>query len=956
MTAILGISAFYHDSAAALVVDGKLVAAAQEERFSRIKHDEAFPARAIEWCLGEAGLGAADLDYVGFYDKPYLKFERILESHLASAPRSFGAFVKAMPIWLKQKLWLSREIDRGLGHAHGKKIIYIEHHESHAASAFFPSPFEDAAILTFDGVGEWSTSTWGVGRGNRIELSHALEFPHSLGLLYTAFTTYAGFRANADEYKLMGLAPYGKPVFYDQILEKLIDLRADGSFRIDPTYFDFVGGLRMTSEKFHALFGGPPRAVEAAIEQIHMDLAASIQKVVEEIVLRAARFVHGETGMKNLCLSGGVALNCVVNGRLQREGPFDRLWIQPAAGDAGGALGVALFVWHQLLDETRRVNAHDDARGSLLGSKYADDTIRRFLDECGATYRLYTDDAELTRHVAERLATGDVVGWFQGRMEFGPRALGSRSILADPRRREMQATINQKVKFREGFRPFAPAVLEEHAEEYFALARSRGASDASVESPYMLIVCPVRDEQLLPLSAADAARQGLDRLNVGRSKLPAVTHVDGSARVQTVDLDRHGLYRRLLEEFHRQTGCPVLVNTSFNLSWEPIVESPQQAYHTFMSSDLDTLCLGHFVLRKCEQPASIRSGESRTEQLLANVSKSPCCGAELGFEGDGRLVCSACSVSFPIEEGIARLYWPHEAVGGESDVTEDVKAFYEETPFPNYDEHDSVRSLIDKSRAGGYAHLLDVAIPHNSSVLEVGCGTGQLSNFLGVGCRRVVGTDLCLNSLRLAEAFREKHGLDRVQFVQMNLFRPAFAGERFDVILCNGVLHHTSDPRGGFHGLVPLLKPGGTIVIGLYNRWGRSMTDLRRQVFRVTGGRARWIDPYLRGERIHPDKERAWFADQYRHPHESKHTIDEVLEWFDDAGLDLVRGVPALKLGSPPLRAESLFQPEPAGTRFDHLVSQLATIRTGSREGGFFLMIGRKPTGDREGTGGTGLH
>ncbi len=942
MTTILGVSAFYHDSAAALMVDGEVVAAAQEERFSRIKHDEAFPANAVAWCLSQADLDPADLDYVGFYEKPYLKFERILESHIACAPRSFATFKRAMPVWLRQKLWTSRELNRHLDNAYTKKIIYAEHHESHAAGAFFPSPFEEAAILTFDGVGEWSTATWGIGRGNRIELSQTLQFPHSLGLLYTAFTTYAGFRANADEYKLMGLAPFGEPHYYELIVEKLVDLKPDGSFRIDMSYFDYVGGLRMTSDKFHASFGGPPRLPESPIEQRHMDIAASIQKLAEEIVLRAARHVATQTGLRQLCLSGGVALNCVANGRLQREGPFDQIWIQPAAGDAGSALGVASFIWHQLLDKPRHVKPSDSARGSLLGPIYSDEEIRRVLDERGAKYSHVADDEELTSRVAQRLAAGDVVGWFQGRMEFGPRALGSRSILGDPRRPEMQAVINQKVKFREGFRPFAPAVLQEHAHEYFALNSNE---QSSLDRPYMLVVYPVREEQMRTLSVEDSMRQGMDRLDVNRSRIPAVTHVDGSARVQTVDLERHGLYRRLLEDFHRQTGCPMLVNTSFNLSWEPIVEDPAQAYATFMSSDIDALCLGHFILHKSDQRASIQVGESRTRQILGEVVACPSCRNDLhSDEGDG-FVCPSCANRFRVEEGIARLYWPHESVGDGADVTDEVKAFYEETPFPNYDEHDSVRSLIDKSRSGGYAALLDRAIPHNSTVLEVGCGTGQLSNFLGVACRRVVGTDLCLNSLRLGESFRRRFELDRVQFVQMNLFRPALGLERFDVILCNGVLHHTSDPRAGFRGLVPLLKPGGVIVIGLYNRYGRLMTDLRRQVFRMIGGRARWIDPYLRSENLAPEKQRAWFADQYQHPHESEHTIDEVIDWFDDANVDLVRGVPALTLGAPPLMAETLFEAEPKGTRFDHLLSQLATLRSGNREGGFFLTIGRKPGG-----------
>jgi carbamoyltransferase len=937
VTAILGISAFYHDSAAALVVDGEVVAAVQEERHTRKKHDEGFPVRAIAACLEQGGLTPDRLDYVGFYDKPYLKFERLLESYLAYAPRGFRSFAKAMPVWLKQKLWLPREMRRGLEGRYRGAFVFTEHHESHAAGAFFPSPFEEAAILTMDGVGEWATASWGTGRGNRIRLSHELRFPHSLGLLYTAFTYYTGFKVNSDEYKMMGLAPYGDPVYADLILDKLVDLKPDGSFRLDMACFDYAAGLTMTNPRFHALFGGPPREPESAITQRDMDIAASIQQVTEEIVLRSGRHVHAQTGMKNLCLSGGVALNCVANGRLQREGPFEKLWIQPAAGDAGSALGVALFIWHQLLDRPRLARTTDSQRGSLLGRAYTDDEIEAFLTTTNAHWTRLDDDDALTEEVADRLVEGKVVGWYQGRMEFGPRALGSRSILGDPRRPDMQSTINRKVKFREGFRPFAPAVLREHVSEWF-----EAGSDA--DSPYMLVVCPVREDRRRPLSEAEAQTRGIDKLKVERSEIPAVTHVDFSARIQTVDAERHGLYRRLIEAFHRRTGCPVVINTSFNLGWEPIVNTPEEAYATFMSSDIDVLCMGHFLLDKSKQRSWVAAGETaRPQALLGDLLASPCCGGAMRTDPGG-FACGACGHPFPVEDGIARLYWPHEAIDEAGDVTESVKAFYEETPFPNYQDHESVRSLIEKSRRGGYGHALHRAIPFNSDVLEVGCGTGQLTNFLGVACRRVVGSDLCLNSLRLGEKFRHEHGLDRIGFVQMNLFRPAFRPESFDVVLCNGVLHHTSDPFGGFQALVPLLRPGGTIVIGLYNRWGRLMTDLRRLVFRATGGRGRWLDPYLRTGRLSRDKERAWFADQYRHPHESKHTLGEVLGWFDRTDLRFVRGVPSLTPGGGPT-GDDLFSPESPGSRFDRLVVQAAQIWRGSREGGFFLMIGRKPEG-----------
>jgi len=594
MTAILGISAYYHDSAAALVVDGTIVAAAQEERFTRKKHDHEFPTHAIAYCLAEAGLEPSQLDYVGFYDKPFLKFERLLETYLAYAPKGFPSFLKAMPLWIRQKLYLPREMHRGLNRSYTKRFVFTEHHESHAASAFFPSPFREAAILTLDGVGEWATASWGVGRDNRIDLSHELRFPHSLGLLYSAFTYFTGFRVNSGEYKLMGLAPYGEPIYVDRIREHLLDLKPDGSFRLNMKYFQYCEGLRMTSPAFDELFEGPPRRPESPLTRREMDLAASIQVVTEEIMLRTARHVHRETGMRNLCLAGGVALNCVGNGRILREGPFDDIWIQPAAGDAGGALGVALFIWHQLLDQPRTCQRPDAQHGSLLGPRFSNDEIRRFLDSVDAVYQVYDTDDALCAAVADLLADEKVVGWFQGRMEFGPRALGSRSIIGDARSRHMQATMNLKIKFRESFRPFAPSVLQERVDEYFDMR-------ADQESPYMLLVAPVQDGQRTSLDSQHAAA-GLDKLKLIRSSVPAVTHVDYSARVQTVDRERHGRYHALLEAFERKTGCPVIINTSFNVRGEPIVCQPADAYRCFMATNMDALVLERVVLLKDAQP------------------------------------------------------------------------------------------------------------------------------------------------------------------------------------------------------------------------------------------------------------------------------------------------------------------------------------------------------------------
>ena len=594
MAAILGISAFYHDSAAALVVDGDIVAAAQEERFTRRKHDHAFPIHAIRYCLDEAGIEPEKLDYVGFYDKPFLKLERLLETYLAYAPRGFRSFLQFVPLWTKQKLHLPRTIAKGLGGRYERQIVFAEHHESHAASAFFPSPFDEAAILTMDGVGEWATTTFGAGRGNRIELTHEIRFPHSIGLLYSAFTYFTGFKVNSGEYKLMGLAPYGEPKYVDRIRDHLIDLKPDGSFRMDMSYFEYCQGLRMTSRRFDALFDGPPRRPEAPITEREMDIAASIQAVTEEAMLRAARHVHAETGLRKLCLAGGVALNCVGNGRVLREGPFDDVWIQPAAGDAGGALGVALFIWHQLLDNPREVRTPDAQHASLLGPRATDNGVRDFLARTGAVYREYPDDASLCDAVADLLAREQVVGWFQGRMEFGPRALGSRSILGDARSRAMQSVMNRKIKFRESFRPFAPSVLRERVDDYFEMRPEE-------DSPYMLLVAPVRDSHRMPVDGRTNGLRGLDKLKVARSDVPAITHVDYSARVQTVDAGRHGRYAALLRAFEAKTGCPVLINTSFNVRGEPIVCTPEHAYRCFLATNMDVLVLERFVIRKAAQ-------------------------------------------------------------------------------------------------------------------------------------------------------------------------------------------------------------------------------------------------------------------------------------------------------------------------------------------------------------------
>jgi carbamoyltransferase len=609
-TFVLGISAYYHDSAACLLADGEILAAAQEERFTRKKHDAGFPSHAVAFCLEQAGIRAADLDFVAFYDKPILKFHRLLETYLAYAPAGIRSFKNALPIWVGSKLHMRRELTKNLGSRPKNRYVFPEHHESHAASAFFPSPFEDAAIVTMDGVGEWATTSVGVGEGNRIRLTHEIRFPHSLGLLYSAFTYYCGFKVNSGEYKLMGLAPYGTPRFAKVIREKLIDLKDDGSFRMDMSYFNYCQGLTMTSRRFDTLFEGPPRKAESPVTQREMDIAASIQEVTEDIMLRCARHVHARTGLKRLCLAGGVALNCVGNGRILREGPFDDVWIQPAAGDAGGALGVALFIWYQLLGHPREVSAPDAQFGSLLGPRYQDSDIRAYLDSAGAVYTEFESDEALCGAVADLIASERVVGWFQDRMEFGPRALGARSIIGDARSRAMQSTMNLKIKFRESFRPFAPAILKERVGEFFQMRQDE-------DSPYMLLVAPVQESQRVAENGASAGLTGIEKLKLERSTIPAVTHVDYSVRVQTVDPQRHGRYYQLIKSFESKTGCPVIINTSFNVRGEPIVCTPAQAYRCFMATNMDVLVLERCVLLKDKQPESRLIGR---EEYLAQFA------------------------------------------------------------------------------------------------------------------------------------------------------------------------------------------------------------------------------------------------------------------------------------------------------------------------------------------------
>jgi carbamoyltransferase len=600
-TTILGISAFYHDSAAALIRDGQIIAAAQEERFSRKKHDFRFPVNAIRFCLDYGRLDIIDLDYIVFYDKPFLKFERLLETYLAYSPWGLRSFVTAMPIWIKEKLFLKDLIKEELKKLFKEKLpkkfnfnnlLFTEHHESHAASAFYPSPFKSAAILTIDGVGEWATASYGVGEDNNITLLAELHFPHSLGLLYSAFTYYTGFKVNSAEYKVMGLAPYGEPKYVDIIFDKLVDLKEDGSFRLNMDYFNYCVGFTMTNRKFNKLFGGPPREPEAKLTQKEMDLARSIQVVTEEIMLRMARHIYRETAEENICLAGGVALNCVGNGRILKESPFKNIWIQPASGDAGGAVGAALDVWYRYLGNKREPQKTDSMQTALLGPEFDDRYIEEYLKRENISFHKFDNIEELLERISELIAEEKVIGWFQGRMEFGPRALGSRSIIADARSKKMQSILNLKIKFRESFRPFAPTVLEEKVSDYFELDKA---------NPYMLLVAPVKRQRCIPMSQRQKSLPIKDRVNIPRSDIPAITHLDYSARIQTVNKQQNNLFYRLLKRFEEKTGCGVIVNTSFNVRGEPIVCTPEEAFRCFMRTQMDYLVMGSFLLDKSRQ-------------------------------------------------------------------------------------------------------------------------------------------------------------------------------------------------------------------------------------------------------------------------------------------------------------------------------------------------------------------
>jgi carbamoyltransferase len=941
---ILGISAFYHDSAAALLINGEIAAAAHEERFTRKKHDSSFPINAVRYVLQEAGVDYKDLTAVAFYDKPFLKFERLLETYHGFSPRGLVSFQSAIPVWIKEKLFMKRLLKEQLGTLGDGKvpIYYPEHHLSHAASAFYPSPFEEAAIVTIDGVGEWATTTIGYGQGNKITLLKELHFPHSIGLLYSAFTYYTGFVVNSGEYKLMGLAPYGNPEsprlkdFVWKIKTDLVDIREDGSILLNMDYFSYATGLRMVFEdKWEQLFGVPRRRAESDISQVYMDMALAIQQVTEEIVMRLCQTAARLTKSKYLVLAGGVALNCVANGKLLRSGMFEDIWIQPAAGDAGGALGAAYAVWYIREGNRRILNCHPDAmHGAYLGPSFSDREIERILGSYGAVSSYYDSFDELAKLVATRLAEGKVIGWFQGRMEYGPRALGNRSILGDSRNPEMQKKLNLKIKYREGFRPFAPSVLEEDIQTYFELDRP---------SPYMLLVAPVRAEKRIPAPNGYYEKGLYERLYFLRSDIPSITHIDYSARIQSVSKDVNPRYWQLIREFKTLTGYGLIVNTSFNLSTEPIVCTPQEAYHTFMQSEMDLLVLENFVLQKDEQPVGFRAwtDEGASEPDPDSPYADPRTGDPLIVTATGALN-PATGTRYEVEDGVPRLFLPTEdkELDG-ANVTDIVRKFYEKTPFPNYDNVDSVRALLQKAGRGLFARLLNEQIPFDARVGDIGCGTGQLTNFLAIAHRSVLGTDMCGNSLALAHQFAIKHGIDRAAFAQMNLFRPGLRDGFFDFVISNGVLHHTNDPRRAFARISRLAKPGGYVLVGLYHAYSRQLHYARRALFRLTGITSRVLDPHF-GRVEAEGKREAWFQDQYCHPHESCHTLDEVFSWLEENNLEFVNAIPK-PAGGPQLTPdERIFEPKDRGTVVSRVWSQLCSLSSGYREGGFFIVIGRR--------------
>jgi carbamoyltransferase len=938
---ILGISAYYHDAAAALIRDGVIVAAASEERFSRKKNDSAFPRAAILYCLREAGVSGAEIDNVAFYDKPFQKFDRLVETYLQFAPRGFASFRTSMPVWMNEKLFQRRLLLGELAGIHAAlgandKLLFSEHHYSHAASAFFPSPFEEAAVLTLDGVGEWATTTSGVGRGRELEITKEIHFPHSIGLLYSAFTYYTGFKVNSDEYKVMGLAPYGEPKYAQAIFDEILDVKPDGSFRLAMDYFDYCTGLTMTNGKFDALFGGPARRSSERLTQRHMDLAASVQAVTEQVVLRLTRALAKETGLKNLCMAGGVALNCVANGKVLRDGAFDDIWVQPAAGDAGGAIGAALAACHTHKEQPRAPhNGRDGMSGAFLGPAYSDAEICAALDARGAVYETLDDGALLDETVAA-LEREEVIGWFQGRMEFGPRSLGSRSILGDARSAKLQAQLNLKIKYRESFRPFAPAVAREDVADYFEL---------DGDSPYMLLVAPVKERRRIAMTRAEQALEGVAKLNVPRSDIPAVTHIDYSARIQTVSHETNPRFHALLMAMKRRTGCSVVINTSFNVRDEPIVCSPDDAYRCFMASEMDMLVIGNHVLRKARQaPAVAKTADGAGDGLiparLLACLKAPGGPQETTLtRGDGAYRCVETGEVYPDVEGAPSLLSGFG--GGEAGgVAERVKAFYEEYPLPSYEGLEDFGELVNRGQKNAYAQGLLDAIGYNKLILDCGCGAGQLTHFLSLNNNSVLGVDLSISKLKLALEHKTRNGVPRAGFTQMNIFDLAIKDEAFDVVISAGVLHHTKDARKAFDCIVRKVRPGGVVIVGLSNRYARAPTWVRSKLIGALGMK---IDPVCDRKVRDPRKTEIWAKDQSYNPHETGHSVDEVMGWFAANHIAYLNCYPPI-IGSKSNGVKALLDPSTPSTRAARVLTQLGWLGATAAEGAPFMMAGRRAT------------
>ena len=902
MSKILGISAFYHDSAAALIDSGNIVSAAQEERFTRKKYDDDFPTQAIKFILEANNCNLNDIDKIIFYEKPFLKFERLLETYIAYSPRGFKQFSKAIPNWIKDKLFQKKKIINKLTKIQNNfdfhdKIYFSEHHLSHAASAYYPSPFNNAIILIADGVGEWATTTIAIGDKNKIKIVKEIQFPHSLGLIYSAFTYFIGFRVNGGEYKLMGLAPYGEPKYKRKILENLIDVKDDGSFRLNQYYFNYATGLTMTNNNFNILFRHKPRDPQTEkINQFHMDLAASIQKVVEEILLKIIKNLFNEYKIPNLCLAGGVALNCVANGKILKEKLFENIWIQPAAGDAGGSLGAALLYWHNVLGNKKKNNI-DTMQCTYLGPEYSNDEIKNTLLKIGAKF-VSLEKNELLDLTTNHLISGSAIGWFQGKMEFGPRALGGRSILSDPRSSVMQKKLNLKIKFRESFRPFAPSVLLEDLNDWF---------DMTTESPYMLMVAEVKKDKLIKISKEEKLLKGIDKLNISRSQIPAVTHVDNTARIQTVTR-KNGLYYELIKRFKEKTKCPLIVNTSFNIRGEPPVNSPIDAYRCFMTTDLDLLIIGNCVLEKKDQ----------IDQDLFFWKK-------------------IFKKKFTINDNIVRFSIDDQSA-------KKIVNFYTESPFPNYKKNEDKSSIIYKGEKNFLTKEFKKFIGFDKNVLEVGCGTGQLSLYFAIGNNnRIFALDPTLASIKLGKEFSVKNNINNIKFINADIFDDVFNEKIFDFIWTNGVLHHTKNPTLAFDIISKYLKKNGYILVGLYNKYGRLRTIFRKFLYKLFGKNiVMYLDPILRNiKKGNEDQIKSWIKDQYENPVESLHSLDEVLRWFEKNNIEFISSIPACVIDND--TNENIFKKTSTGSFFSRILSQVSMIFNNlGTDGGLFVVIGKQ--------------